>query len=65
MFERRAALTDPVEKHMEAKLPLIGSTEDLSACVKLLSEADAVMVIEDGKPLGVLTRHDLLGVHVD
>jgi cystathionine beta-synthase len=65
VFEGRAQLTDPVEKHMEAKLPLIGSHEDLSACIKLLSETDAVMVIEDGKPLGVLTRHDLLGVHVE
>ena len=49
---------------MEPKLQLIGSHEDISVCVKQLSETDAVMVIEDGKPLGVLTRHDLLGVHV-
>ena len=65
LFEGRAHLTDSVETHMEPKLPLIGSNEDLSACIKLLSETDAVMVIEDGKPLGVLTRHDLLGVHVE
>jgi cystathionine beta-synthase len=50
--------------HMEPSLPLIGSTEDLDTCLKALSESDAVMVIEDGKPLGVLTRHDLLGVHI-
>jgi cystathionine beta-synthase len=64
VFEGRAQLTDAVEQHMEAALPLIGSHEDISVCVKQLSESDAVMVIEDGKPLGVLTRHDLLGVHV-
>ncbi len=64
VFEGRAQLTDAVSQHMEPALPLIGSHEDMSVCVKQLSESDAVMVIEDGKPLGVLTRHDLLGVHV-
>jgi len=64
VFEGRAQLTDAVAQHMEPTLPLIGSHEDISVCVKQLSESDAVMVIEDGKPLGVLTRHDLLGVHV-
>jgi cystathionine beta-synthase len=32
--------------------------------MKSLSVSDAVMVIEDGKPVGVITRHDLLGAHV-
>ena len=64
VFEGRASLTDSVEMHMEPSLPLIGSTEDFDTCLKALSESDAVMVIEDGKPLGVLTRHDLLGVHI-
>jgi len=64
VFEGRAALTDPVSKHMGPRLPLLGSGEDLATAMKALSESDAVMVIEDGKPVGVLTRHDLLGVHV-
>jgi cystathionine beta-synthase len=64
VFEGRASLTDPVEKHMQPPLPLIGSTEDYETCLKALSESDAVMVIEDGKPLGVLTRHDLLAAHL-
>ena len=64
VFEGRALLTDPVSKHMDARLPLIGSGEDLATAMKALSESDAVMVIEDGKPVGVLTRHDLLGAHV-
>src|SRR5690349_12194666 len=64
VFEGRALLTDPVSKHMEPPLPLLGAGEDLDAALKALSESDAVMVVEDGKPLGVLTRHDLLGVHV-
>ncbi|WP_229053668.1 cystathionine beta-synthase [Aeromicrobium sp. Leaf350] len=64
VYEGRAQLTDPVSQHMEPPLPLLGSGERLDAAQELLSENDAVMVIEDGKPLGVLTRHDLLGVHV-
>lgn len=64
VFEGRASLTDPVSLHMEDPLPLLGAGESLDDALTLLSESDAVMVIEDGKPLGVLTRHDLLGVHV-
>lgn len=64
VFEKRASLTDPVSQHMEPPLPLLGSGEDIDAALTSLSASDAVMVIEDGKPLGVLTRHDLLGVHV-
>lgn len=64
VFEGRASLTDPVSQHMEPALPLLGSGEDLDAAHAALSTSDAVMVIEDGKPLGVLTRHDLLGVQI-
>jgi len=64
VFEGRAHLTDAVSEHMEPPLPLLGSGESLDDALKALSASDAVMVVEDGKPLGVLTRHDLLGVHV-
>jgi cystathionine beta-synthase len=64
VFEGRALLTDAVSEHMEPPLPLLGSGESIDDALKALHDSDAVMVIEDGKPLGVLTRHDLLGVHV-
>ena len=60
LFAGTARLTDPVEAHMSAALPTIGSTEAASDAVKLLESADAVLVQEDGKPVGVLTRQDLL-----
>ncbi len=63
VFESRAQLTDPVSSHMEPRLPLIGIGETLDDVLKALSESDAIMVVDAGKPLGVLTRHDLLGVH--
>ena len=52
LFAGTARLTDPVEDHMSAALPTIGSTEPASAAVTLLEGADAVLVHEDGKPVG-------------
>ncbi|MCL3836836.1 cystathionine beta-synthase [Aeromicrobium duanguangcaii] len=64
VFEGRAQLTDAVAEHMEPPLPIIGSGEDLAAALDMFKGNDALMVVDEGKPLGVLTRHDLLGVHV-
>lgn len=61
VFEGRAKLADAVAKHMSPPLPLIGAGELVSAAATALSESDAVMVVEEGKPAGVITRHDLLG----
>ncbi|MGZ4517309.1 MAG: cystathionine beta-synthase [Mycobacteriaceae bacterium] len=61
VFSGRAHLADPVAKHMSPPLPLIGAGERLAAATEALSNTDALMVVEDGKPAGVLTRHDLLG----
>ncbi|MFD1811332.1 cystathionine beta-synthase [Rhodococcus gannanensis] len=61
VFERRAQLADPVSAHMSAAFPLIGSGEPVSAATKALGDTDALMVVDDGKPVGVITRQDLLG----
>jgi cystathionine beta-synthase len=61
VFTGRAALADPVERHMSGPLPLVGSGEPVDAARHALEASDAVMVVDDGKPVGVLTRHDLLG----
>ena len=61
VFEGRAKLADAVSQHMDPSLPLIGAGEQVGTAAKALRECDAVMVVEDGKPVGVLTRHDLLG----
>jgi cystathionine beta-synthase len=60
LFAGTARLTDRVEDHMSPPLPTIGSTEDARDAVALLESSDAVLVQEDGKPVGVLTRQDLL-----
>ena len=61
VFEGRARLADAVSMHMSPPLPLIGAGEAVNAAATALRDVDAVMVVEDGKPAGVITRHDLLG----
>jgi cystathionine beta-synthase len=60
LFTGRADLTDPVEAHMAPPLREIGSGEPVAAVVDALHEVDAVLVLADGRPVGVLTRQDLL-----
>jgi cystathionine beta-synthase len=60
LYAGTARLTDRVEDHMSPPLPTVGSTEDARDAVALLEHSDAVLVQEDGKPVGVLTRQDLL-----
>ena len=61
LFTGRAHLADAVEQHMEAGLPLVGSGEKVSVARRELEVGDAVLVTDEGKPVGVLTRADLLG----
>ena len=61
LFAGKANLADPVEKHMGPGLPLVGSGEVVAVAVTALEHSDAVIVVADGMPSGVLTRQDLLG----
>ena len=61
VFAGRAQLADRVDRHMDPPLPLIGIGEDLTAAREALHDADALMVVAGGDPVGVLTRQDLLG----
>ncbi len=61
LYDGKARLADAVETHMAPPLPLIGSGEPASLAAERLQTSDAVLVQEDGKPIGVLSRQDLLG----
>jgi cystathionine beta-synthase len=61
LFTGQAQLSDRVELHMSPPLPTIGAGEPVSTMMSALSGADGAMVLLDGKPAGVVTRHDVLG----
>jgi len=42
-------------------LPQVGAGEPVAAAISALGLSDALVVLEDGKPVGVLSRQDLLG----
>ncbi|MCX5586437.1 cystathionine beta-synthase [Streptomyces erythrochromogenes] len=60
LFAQRASLSDPLEKHMSSPLPQVGSGEPVSELMTVLGEADAAIVLVEGKPTGVVSRQDLL-----
>ena len=61
LFSGNAQLADPVSAHMSAALPMIGAGEAIKVAVAALEAADAAVVVDDGKPTGVITRQDVLG----
>jgi cystathionine beta-synthase len=61
LFSGRAQLADKVDAHMSTALPMVGAGEAVSVAVNALTSADAVVVVDDGKPTGVITRQDVLG----
>ncbi|HEX8495929.1 MAG TPA: pyridoxal-phosphate dependent enzyme, partial [Actinomycetales bacterium] len=61
LFTGKAHLADPVGQHMSDPLPLVGAGEPVATARRELETWDAIMVVADGKPAGVLTRADLLG----
>jgi len=60
-----AKIDEPLEAHMSPPLPLVGTGEPLSELVAALERTAAVLVLEDGQPLGVLTSQDVLGFLAD
>ena len=62
LYTGHAHLADSVEKHMEPGLPLVGAGEPVESVREQLATHDALMVVDGGKPIGVLTRADLLAI---
>ncbi|RSS36321.1 cystathionine beta-synthase [Streptomyces sp. WAC08241] len=61
LFTKKASLEDPLERHMSAPLPQVGSGEPVEDLMAVLGEsADAATVLVEGKPTGVVSRQDLL-----
>ncbi len=60
LYSGKASLVDRVDQHMDPPLPTVGTNEPVGDAVARLEKADALLVQEDGKPVGVVTRQDLL-----
>ncbi|TBN55483.1 cystathionine beta-synthase [Glaciihabitans arcticus] len=60
VFTGRAKMTDSIAEFVGKPLGLIGVHESVTAARTALASVDALLVISDGKPAGVLTRQDLL-----
>ncbi|MBV8161746.1 MAG: CBS domain-containing protein, partial [Acidimicrobiia bacterium] len=59
-FADPAILDRPVADVMGPALPTVGSGEPVEAAVERLDEAAAVLVVDAGHPVGILTRSDVL-----
>ncbi|WP_066371967.1 cystathionine beta-synthase [Herbidospora mongoliensis] len=60
LYRGKVSPEDPLGDHMSAPLPMIGSGEAVARAIEALEKADAAVVLDDGKPAGLVTRQDLL-----
>lgn len=60
VFSGQASLSALIGQFTGAALPMIGVNEPVAAARAAFGTASALLVTDGGKPLGVITRHDLL-----
>ena len=61
-FRDPSVLERPVAEIMSPAIPMIGIGEPVPRIVERLDSSPAVLVLDGGHPVGVLSRSDLLGV---
>ena len=61
IFSGRATRDTAIAEHLSPALPSVGAGEPVSVAVGALEKANAVVVLDDGKPAGIVTRSDVLG----
>lgn len=57
----QASPHDQVHHHMLKPLPIIGANEAISTAMTVFDSSDALLVLDVGKLVGVITRQDVLG----
>jgi cystathionine beta-synthase len=57
-----ATLDDPVASVVGPRPALIGATQPVTAAREALAASDALLVMSAGKPVTIVTRHDLLAL---
>ncbi len=61
VFRDRAALDAPISAYLSPALPTAGVGEPVSTIIPVLERASALLVHDGGRPLGIVTRSDILG----
>ncbi len=61
VFRDPSALGAPISAHLSPPLPTAGIGEPVSAVMPVLEHSSAVLVHDGGRPLGIVTRSDVLG----
>jgi cystathionine beta-synthase len=60
LFNHSTRPAAAVETVMEPALPMLGASEPVAKAVAALVDNDALLVVQDGRPVGIVTRQDLL-----
>ncbi|PPF81263.1 cystathionine beta-synthase [Subtercola sp. Z020] len=60
IFSGAASMADKVGTFQNESFPLIGINESVASARQFLGSAPALMVTDEGKPIAVITRQDLL-----
>ncbi len=63
-FRNPELLSRPVGEVMGAPLPTVGSGAPLELVVNRMERGGAVLVLDEGRPIGIITRSDVLGTIV-
>lgn len=60
VFTGELKLSDPIAAHIGAKPGVVGIGESIETARHLLETEEALLVLQDGEPVGVVTRFDVL-----
>ena len=60
LFRGEASLSDRIREFMEPPLPTCGIGENIAEAVERLAGTEALLVLADGAPAGIITRQDAL-----
>ena len=60
LLEDQSLLDAPVSKIMDASFPCLESRTELQAAKKYLTESPAILVLEYGRIIDIITRYDII-----
>jgi cystathionine beta-synthase len=64
LFKNRDLIQSPIEDVMDKSFPVLREDLELDSVVKYLKNSSAVLVEEYGRIVGIITRHDIIGMQI-